>query len=202
VEPEDRKRLMEGRLHDDWLDTALRKYGEAEPRPGLELRVLANLRAEQGRAVGRAWWPWAALAAVAIVIVIAVPLLRKPEKTTANSAADGPLTAKHSTQAAKNSEEKPAAPAVQVPVKRHATANAHPPARNAASPRLEQFPSPRPLSAQEEILANYVAQFREQAVLIARARTQELQKDLEEMSEAWGAGNTDSGHRINETQNR
>ena len=40
-----------------------------------------------------------------------------------------------------------------------------------AEPRLEQFPSPRPLSEQEQILANYVTQFHDKAILMARAQT-------------------------------
>ena len=32
-----------------WLDAALKQYGEAEPRPGLENRMLANLQAERAR---------------------------------------------------------------------------------------------------------------------------------------------------------
>ena len=39
----------------------------------------------------------------------------------------------------------------------------------AGSPKLDQFPSPQPLSEQEKILTNYVAQYPEHAVLIARA---------------------------------
>jgi hypothetical protein len=50
------------------------------------------------------------------------------------------------------------------------------------SPKLDQFPSPQPLSEQEEILANYVGKYPEHAILIARARNEALQRDqLEEM---------------------
>ena len=41
---------------------------------------------------------------------------------------------------------------------------------DAATPRLEQFPSPQPLSEQERILADYVTQFRREAVLGAEAQ--------------------------------
>jgi hypothetical protein len=40
------------------------------------------------------------------------------------------------------------------------------------------FPSPEPLSEQEKMLAAYVAQHYQQAVLIARARMAELKEDL------------------------
>ena len=53
----------------------------------------------------------------------------------------------------------------------------------ARAPKLEQFPSPQPLSEQEKLLQNYVAENPEQAVLLARARTEALRQDqLEEMN--------------------
>ena len=52
-----------------------------------------------------------------------------------------------------------------------------------APPKLDQFPSPQPLSEQEKLLQSYVAKYPEQAVLIARARTEALRQDqLEEMA--------------------
>ena len=53
----------------------------------------------------------------------------------------------------------------------------------ARAPKLEQFPSPQPLSEQEKLLQNYVAENPEQAVLLARARTEALRQDqFEEMN--------------------
>jgi hypothetical protein len=49
---------------------------------------------------------------------------------------------------------------------------------NASAPKLDVFPSPEPLSEQEKMLAAYVAQHHQQAVLIARARMAELKEDL------------------------
>ncbi len=57
----------------------------------------------------------------------------------------------------------------------------------AASPKLDQFPSPQPLSEQEKILTNYVAQYPEHAVLIARARSEDLRRDAEEELRPEGA---------------
>src|SRR4051812_37974265 len=59
------------------LDAALAKYAAVEPRPGMEDRILANLRAA-GEDVPDHWsWPWTmrwslvagAVAAVALLIV-------------------------------------------------------------------------------------------------------------------------------------
>jgi hypothetical protein len=74
----------------------------------------------------------------------------------------------------------------------------------AAAPRLDQFPSPQPLSEQEKILASYVEKYPERSVLLARARTEALRQDqLEEMkalpSRGWP---TDSDDRNNETRPR
>jgi len=55
----------------------------------------------------------------------------------------------------------------------------------AAQPKLEQFPSPRPLSEQERILASYVERYPETAELVAKARAAaSLQDSLEEAAEA------------------
>jgi hypothetical protein len=203
--PDDHNRFTEGWPHNDWLDAALRQYGEAEPRPGLEERILANVRAEQGRSVAWTWWPWTAVALAAIAIVVAGPLAWRSGKTGTNSVAHNPLTATPSgTQVTNSGSENQAPPEVRVPAKKHTPLNSHSPARVAASPRLEQFPSPQPLSEQETILASYVAQFQEQAVLVARARTQELQRDrAEEMGDSrTGVVSADSDRQPNETENR
>jgi hypothetical protein len=50
----------------------------------------------------------------------------------------------------------------------------------ASAPKLDQFPSPQPLSEQEKILASYVAEYPEHAVLVAQARAEALLRDQEE----------------------
>jgi hypothetical protein len=49
-----------------------------------------------------------------------------------------------------------------------------------AGPKLQQFPSPQPLSDQEKILANYVSEYPEHAALIAQARMEMSRRDQEE----------------------
>jgi hypothetical protein len=58
----------------------------------------------------------------------------------------------------------------------------------AVQPKLDQFPSPRPLSEQEQILANYVAEYPETAALIAQLRTEEREKEREEEAGANATG--------------
>jgi hypothetical protein len=50
----------------------------------------------------------------------------------------------------------------------------------AAEPKLDVFPSPLPLSEQEKMLASYVAEYPKEAALIARLRTEALQREFEE----------------------
>ena len=70
MDTEDRNKQI-----DKWLDTALAEYGNAEPRMGLETRVLSNLRAkrERRREGWQRWWP--ALAAVAAMVLVFAVLL-------------------------------------------------------------------------------------------------------------------------------
>jgi hypothetical protein len=54
-----------------------------------------------------------------------------------------------------------------------------------AQPKLDQFPSPQPLSEQEKLLAGYVAVYPKQAALLARLRTEELERErIEQQSES------------------
>jgi hypothetical protein len=177
---------------DSTLDAALANYAAVEPRAGLENRVLSNLRAERSPVPDRAWWRWSVAGALIAVVVVALALAWRSGKPS------HPVASNHSSTAPQVSEE-PAAPLVaaggekqtrgnqarcpELAVVRRPTIDRAPPkAVTAALPKLDQFPSPRPLSEQEKILASYIKQYPERAVLLARARTFELERDqLEEM---------------------
>ena len=54
-----------------------------------------------------------------------------------------------------------------------------------ALPKLDQFPSPQPLSEQEKLLASYVAVYPKQAAVLARLRTEELERErIEQQSKS------------------
>lgn len=79
---------------DQWLDEALSQYGAAEPRLGLEHRVLAHVRAEeQAREGRRSWWRWmpafAAIAAVLVVMVAVKPYWAEKSSITATRDSGG-----------------------------------------------------------------------------------------------------------------
>jgi hypothetical protein len=71
---------------DAWLDDALAHYNDAEPRAGLEQRILATVRAEE-RTPRRRWWVrWspalAAVAAIVIVVIAVRPMWRLAQPNT------------------------------------------------------------------------------------------------------------------------
>jgi hypothetical protein len=162
MEPENQEYLVE-----KWLDIGLKRYGEAEPRPGLEGRILAGLRTEQARRASPSWQWWPALAA--IVAAVALQLLtRKPIPTRpipvatysveTGSATLGPTVGLRRPDTTTRSQGRRKRVQRQI-------------APAPAKPLPEQFPSPRPLSPQEELLLAYVEQVPAGEVAVAADRT-------------------------------
>ena len=202
---------MEDRKQDELdhtLDAALAKFAAVEPRAGLEERILANLRAERSRVLDRAWWRWSAAGALAVVIVVAVALAWRSGKPShgviANHSSTMPHAAKHpTTPIVANGRENQvrgnhARPQQRVARRRTAV---HRPQSIVASanPKLDRFPSPQPLSEQEKILASYVEKYPEEAVLLARARTEALRQDQLEEMKAFPSGSS-SGSRATDSE--
>jgi hypothetical protein len=172
------------------LDAALAKFAAVEARAGLEERVLANLRAEGRHAAQRSWWQWPTVAALAMVIVAAISLAwrsSKPERhiTTQRPPATA-QTDEHAGMQVTNNRERLSIQPHDAGSARQLKPQAvnYPATAIAAAPKLDQFPSPQPLSEQEKMLADYVAEHHQQAILVARARMAELKKDLAEEMEA------------------
>ena len=169
---------------DRWIDDALSLYGKAEPRPGLEGRVLARLaeaRRESSRT--RRWWGALAFSTAAILALVMVWRQRtEPSHIPAKPIANVATTPRTGDSAAANSarENHSLAFARNSANRRSLTAAA---AQNAA--KLEQFPAPRPLSEQEQLLARYVQEFPQKAALVARAQTELRKQDELEMAAPW-----------------
>jgi len=159
------------------LDAALTQYAAVEPRAGLEERILASLEAGRKRAPVVRWWGWAAAAFVAITLVwrsgprpgaIArhtPPVTQNPGYSGTKTAQNGggePLRSSHPASGRKSTT--------------HSLTQS--PAIAAAVPRLDQFPSTRPLSEQEKILASYVVNYPQHAALLAQAHAEDLRQDL------------------------
>jgi hypothetical protein len=190
------------------LDAALAKYAAAEPRVGIEGRVLATLRAEGTRLTKPAWWRWSVIAALAAVIVVVLALASRSGKRFHPVVANHPLpaepAAKENPQIATNGDGKEVRPQKRSARRGKSVRRsqpeiviaANPGSPKLSSPKLDQFPSPQPLSEQEKILANYIAQYPEHAALIAQLRTEALRQDrMEEMRDAAPGNEQDSQHQ-------
>jgi hypothetical protein len=190
-----KRQNMNNAALDRELGAALAKFTTAEPRAGLEERILANLRIEQKRAAERAWWRWPAVVALAAAIVISVFMASRSRTPTQNIAAHNPpATMQPSThngmQGANDSEHGSTLPHELSAQRLKPRAFSSPATVPVRSPKLDEFPSPQPLSEQEKMLAEYVAEHHQQAVLIARVRMAELKEDwVEEMKEASATSN-------------
>ncbi len=193
---------------DHELDAALAKYASIEPRPGLEERVLANLRAECRPVLARWFWGWtmASAAAVALIVVGIVtwnvtwnPAWKSgrsgPQNTAQQSSQQ--LSQQPSTTAQDSrpspqpltAEESGVRPRPPIPVQRSAGRHAPPRIMVMDQPRRAQFPTPQPLSEQEQMLASYVAKYPENAAVVAQARAEALERDkIERDKEEANAG--------------
>jgi hypothetical protein len=172
-----------GRELDRVLDAALGKYAAVEPRAGLEKRVLANLRVERTRIADRGWWRWRWAGALATIVAVAVALAWKSGKQSP------PIVAKRTSVTSQSpvslGTHMASGDGGVLRLQGHSMGKTarHPLRAQSAPaviPRLDVFPSPQPLSAQEKIMASYVAEYPEQAALIARARMDALRHDVEE----------------------
>ncbi len=181
---------------DQWLESVLSQYCKAEPRSGLENRVLATLQAEQNRiAPQRPWW-WAigtatALAGVVAAIWIGENTHDKYPRSAARTSMTREQEFRSSTQPGATPQVAHAADSYEpgrFPAKHIAKRiPAQRPTRDLASanpPKLSQFPSPAPLSQQEQILMSFVAQHPEKAARVAQAVAEARQQDLEEEAKA------------------
>lgn len=178
---------------DRLLDAALSKYAAVEPRVGLEERVLAHLNAEQSNASTTTWWRWGLAGAVAVVAIVAI-LTWKPSKTPQRVIANFPPITNQApfNPAAKDSIEdgnkfsaKKPMPTRKPAVQRPLTATM------VTAPKLDVFPSPHPLSAEELALARYVRNFPADAKVVAEAQANSEREVLAQM-QALAHGSSES----------
>ena len=198
------------------LDAALAKYAAVEPRAGLEERVLAQVREEQTRGAERGWWRWGLGAAVVAVFAVAVALAWRSGKPSHPVIADHPSVVAPSSKAptvaanaslganeVASSEKNAVRPRERRTIRRSAHSSPHV-AVVAANPKLEQFPSPQPLSEQEKILVSYVEKYPEHAALVARALIRAVRPDQLKAVTAFPSDDetADSQDQNNDTRER
>lgn len=158
---------------DRTLDAALAKYAAAEPRAGLESRILAQLQSEQRTIPTHSWWQWGAAGAIAAIFIIVASLAwksSKPGKIVVQQHRSAPIElVAPSTTLAVNSGL-PTARRLRTRPGRIKARRGSSSALVSDEPKLDQFPSPRPLSQQEKLALEYVEKSPEEAALVARAQ--------------------------------
>jgi hypothetical protein len=142
---------------DEMLDSLLANYSSAEPRPGLETRILANLREAENKAPQGWWnfkWFWAGVMAAAIVIAMALVSVRHRVTPPTNTVVE----TKPPIPQPKVQPQAPVAPQTSARAPRHKPPTIPAVRQNAAlalSKRPAIFPTPTPLSEQERLLVTY-----------------------------------------------
>lgn len=173
---------------DDLLDSLLSQYASAEPRPGLETRVLAQIAESRSdhkaRAASLRWLiagGGLALAATALVVVLMVFRARQQPHSSPRVAQSG-----HAQQVPDRSksavEHSSVAGKAQV---RNRKPIAVRPARQDAelAERPAVFPTPVPLSRQERLMFSYMANTPRQEVV-----SQITTDDQKEAAAFWAQG--------------
>lgn len=175
------------------LDAALAKYASAEPRTGLEERILATLHSSEIPVSHSAWSRWRLALALAAVLMALLIGLRSSKPNSE--------VARHQTPVQLRSSEAEHRLGPDVDVHKHqalidisaaSTITIRRKPKVPKNPKLDVFPSPHPLSEQEEMLARYVAQFNDEAVIVARVRSEGMRVDrAKEMQEVEQSRNQD-----------
>jgi hypothetical protein len=160
----------EKRFVDELLRASLRHCAGAEPRPGLEGRVLAGVRARQQVARRRQAWAWAVgLAGVAAMVTLLVIYWPRPQPPPSPVAAKAPEILSAPAVAK-------VAPPMQpiLPHRRQRTA-----APSRVDKRPQQFPAPHPLSEQERLLVAYAQSLQGSSPPSLRMEDENAEHDLE-----------------------
>lgn len=154
---------------DELWDASLARYRSYEPRPGLETRVLAGVRAK-GRAGRRRVWALAlagTAAAMAFIVGAVIYVARPPP-------APAPLAATRPAPFSKGAQEVGLPPKPVQHDRRSRVAvlrDLQPSGRARSVPRRpEQFPTPAPLSEQEKLLLLYVNSVPAQEMAVDREK--------------------------------
>lgn len=186
----DQNRYKENEDRDDLdraLDAALAKYSSVEPRAGLDQRIMANLKAQPAVAPVRVWWRWGLAVALALLLFVFGLALRsgKASRPLVVQKQPNSAPAKDARKVDGSGSKTQPAPVlkqrtVEAVVRKTRRPDSGVSTRLASVPRRQQFPSPQPLSEQEKLLASYVAQYPERAILTARAQAEFEKQDREE----------------------
>ncbi len=151
------------RFVDELLDSALAHHRDAEPRAGLEGRILAHVRTAQATRSRTNAWKLCLAAAAATAAVLALVAIYEANHTLrpvpqASQAANTAPAPSPTESLKANLEPAPAAASVTKVVEppQIARRERKPPRHVEAHHWPSQFPTPVPLSAEEKALLQYV----------------------------------------------
>lgn len=172
---------------DRWLDDAVQQYANAEPRPGLEGRVLACLaEAERQPARNLRWWGVLALSTAALLALVFFSIGRSTLKPV-----ETPVAHEKPPSATRPESRKDGNTAAENNLNQSLPSRRNPEPRELASvdrpvpPKQEQFPSPAPLSDEEKLLASYVRSFPDKAAQVAQTQAELRKQEELEMAAPW-----------------
>jgi hypothetical protein len=175
-----------------WVDSALDRYTDAEPRPGYETRLLATIRAAE-RPGRRAWWIWAPVAAAAAVIIATIVLStthrdrsRVPDIANVTpTRTQSPSVPQQQPSTVPPTGEKTVTVARKRPTTPHASVNevqvVAVATNTTAPPKQPQFPTPAPLSEQERLLLAYVRNTPAQEIQTVIAQKEAFQRHVDSL---------------------
>ena len=177
---------------DGMLDSLLANYSSAKPRPGLETRILANLRDAESREASRGWWKlkwlWAGAAVVAAIIagVILLGGHRKEKAPVVVHELPAPAHPQPLQPQPKPPEITPEMATKQREHRSHRAAMIPAAQDSGLKPGLRpaNFPTPFPLSEQERLMLAYLNNTPHQEVIAQIQRT-----DQQEAEEFWQDSN-------------
>jgi hypothetical protein len=163
---------------DRWLDAAMKEYGNVEADSALEHQVLRCLHAAPSLGRSLSWQLRLVFAtSAAVVLVIAGVIIGKPHfgtQKTAHHTSRNPIVTATIAIIPKTSLQPSTNTSKNAPRKIHHHAASE--ARAQAWPA--QFPTPRPLTEQEKLLAEYVRERPQEAKLIVRAQEEMSRLDM------------------------
>jgi hypothetical protein len=188
IDPEKDKQM------DEMLDSMLANYSAAEPRPGLETRILANLRESPEKQTAQGWWnfKWLWAGVVAAAIVMAAVLIGGRHRTA--PPANVMVKIDQPVPQPEIQPHEPIVPKKTARIHRRKPSTAPTAQQNAAlalSQRPANFPTPVPLSEQERMMFSYLENT-PQEIIVAQLPRNNDQKESEEF---WADREPSSGTR-------
>lgn len=170
---------------DTWLDVALEQYVNAEPTPGLERRILANTKLGTQRSHTKRGsllaWRCAFGGATLAACLVAVwwhgdRIHRRPELPAVVVRVTPPVAT-----AVGGLKPPPRYRRADSAGQRYRTSRSQNMRAAAQERRLQQFPSPRRLSEQEQLLLICVQSRRDAAIFMAQAQTEFRERGQQEI---------------------